>query len=104
MSRRMVSAFSPCWPCTSFVGVQQLEGGGDIVFRKAAGLGQAFRVRFQPLADGGGGLLHRFQLFPALRVLHEVLFLFQHLRKAADGLKVQGVSAVSPCSGCAGAG
>ena len=33
---------------------------------------------------------YRFQLFPALRVLHEVLFLFQHLRKTADGLKVQG--------------
>ena len=34
--------------------------------------------------------MHRFQLFPALCVLHELLLLLQHLGKAAGGLKVEG--------------
>ena len=34
--------------------------------------------------------MHRFQLFPALRVLHELLLLLQHLGKAAGRFEVQG--------------
>ena len=71
------------------VGVQQLQGGGDIVFRKAAGLGQAFRVCLQPVADSSGGGLHMVQLFAALRILHDPFFLFQHSGKAAGRFQIE---------------
>ena len=76
-------------PLHIVIGVQQLEGGGDIIFRKTASLGLTFRVCFQPVADGCSGLVHGSQLFPRLRVLHELLLFFQHGSKAAGGIEIE---------------
>ena len=65
------------------ISVQELEGGGDIILCKTAGLGQALRVGFQPVADGLGGLLHVIQLLHGTLVLGKAPGHFQVERHGA---------------------
>ena len=46
-------------------------------------------MRFQPIADGCGRLLHVFQLITPLLILHDQLFPLQHCRKAAGSFQIE---------------